>query len=103
MFVFNTISTQQQSHAATTEASMRSASALRGLELGSVYGELADSCITGWALEAQVRGTVSDRVSIPSVTRLDGGLLGNDDQLPCPDVDTKPDSFGLRRLYKRLE
>ena len=102
MFVFNTISTQQMSHAATYEASLRSASSLRGLELGAVYGELA-GVSTGWAMEAQVRGKVSDRVSIPSVTRLDGGLFGNDDQLPCPDVDTKPDCFGLRRLYKRLE
>ena len=102
MFVFNTISTQQQSHAATYEASLRAASSLRGLELGSVCGELADVS-TGWAMGAQVRGNASDRVGIPSVIRLDGGLFGNDDQLPCPDVDTKPECFGLRRLYKRLE
>jgi hypothetical protein len=102
MFVFNTISTQPRPHVATNEASLRSASVLRGLELGSVYGELAGASSNGWAMEAQVRGKVSDRVSIPSVTRLDGGLFGNDDQLPCPDVDTKPDRFGLRRLYKRL-
>ncbi len=100
MFSLYTISTQHPSHAATHEASLRS-SMLRGLELGAVYGELADSS-TCWATGAQVRGKVSEGVIFNGL-RPNGDLDGNDFQLPCPDVDTKPDRFGLRRPYKRLD